>query len=234
MRIEDLPPEARERLRGSPVYQAWEREQKQKQLETAQDQIGQQAQAASRFGDTGERGYAALGAEAGALRQQLGRYASGQDSLSAEQLRQSLQQNQAAQQSFAAGARPGMQAMAARTAAMQMGRNATGMAGNQAMAGIAERQAATQSLGNMIGQLRGQDLQAALNSRTTSMGGYGQQAGQLAATMPRAGGDIGGALLQGGQAALNLYTTMPGGNARQVAPQQPPKRHPNDLMPLDY
>ena len=73
--------------------------------------------------------------------------ASGQNSISAEQLRQGLQQNLASQQSMAAGAAPQNQAMAARNAAMNMGQAAYGMSGQQALAGLQERQNAMQQLG---------------------------------------------------------------------------------------
>lgn len=110
------------------------------------------------------------------------RRAMGEDSLSAEQLRQNLGQTLSMQRSMAAGARPGNAAMAARTAATQMGRQSSGLAGQQAMAGIAERHAAQQAYqqalaqqgqlygaqgslygdqGNLAGQWRGQDLDAA-------------------------------------------------------------------------
>lgn len=87
---------------------------------------------------------------------------SGQENtLSAEMLRQGLQQNRAAQMSYAAGARPGNAAMAARVAATNMGRLGAGLAGQQAMANIAERQAAAQGLQGM----RQQNLAAALGGR---------------------------------------------------------------------
>ncbi len=135
--------------------------------------LSQMGGQAADFGRTGEAGFGQLGKESADLRAQLGRYASGQESLSAEQLRQGLQQNQAAQQSMAAGARPQNAAMAARTAAMNMGRMGAGLSGQQAMAGIAERQAATQSLGNMIGQGQQMNLQAALGGRGQAIDAYG-------------------------------------------------------------
>ncbi len=92
--------------------------------------------------------------------------AAGKNSLSAEQLRQGLQQNLAAQQSMAAGASPRNQAMAARTALMQQGRLGAGLAGQQATAGIQERQAAAQQYNAMLGQMMGN----ALNAYGTNMG----------------------------------------------------------------
>jgi hypothetical protein len=105
-----------------------------------------------------------------ALRGQLQRQMSGEQSLSAEQLRQGLGQNLAAQQSMAAGARGGNQAMAARTAAMNSANMGAGLSGQQAMAGIAERQAAAQGLTG----LRGQDLQATLGGRGQALDAFGQ------------------------------------------------------------
>lgn len=132
-----------------------------------------QASSAGQFAGLGEQGYQQTGREMGTVKDQLGRLMRGQDSYSAEQLRQGLGQQLAAQQSMAASARPGNSAMAARQAMLGMGRAASGMAGQQALAGIAERQAATQALGQLLGQQRGQDLQAALGARGLAMQGYG-------------------------------------------------------------
>lgn len=137
------------------------------------NQIGGQAGAAANFANQGERGYGQLGRDMQGVRSQLARQASGQDSISREQLRQGLGREQAMQQSMAASAAPANAAMAARTAAMQAGRNSAGMAGNAAMAGIAERQAANQQLGNMLLQQRAQELQAAQGSRGQALQGYG-------------------------------------------------------------
>ena len=129
--------------------------------------------ASNQFAEYNQGGYMALGAEAAAQREALRRQASGQDSLSSEQLRQGLQQNLASQRSMAAGAAPGNAAMAARNAAMNMGRSASGMAGQAALAGIQERRAAQDALAQMILQQRGQDLQGALGARQTAAGAYG-------------------------------------------------------------
>ena len=137
-----------------------------------------QADAAGAFAGVGEQGYADRTAALGGVTDQLGRLARGEDSYSAMQLRQALGQNLAAQQAMAAGARPGNAAMAARTAAMNQGRLSAGLAGQQALAGIAERQSAVQSLGNVLGSMRGQDLQAALGSRQNAMGGLGTLEGE--------------------------------------------------------
>lgn len=132
-----------------------------------QQQYAHQNQRAPRdllmdFGGTGERNYNDITAESQGTRDYLGRLMRGEDSVSAEQLRQGLQQNLAAQRSFAAGAAPRNAGMAARTAAMNMGRMGSGLAGQQALAGIAERNAAANALGGMQTAFRGQDVNAAL------------------------------------------------------------------------
>lgn len=136
-------------------------------------QLNRQGQAAGKFADTGEEGYGQMTAESAAMRQAMQRRAQGQDSLSAEQLRQGLGQQLAMQRSMAASASPQNAAMAARTGAMAMGRASSGMAGNQAMAGIQERSAAEKALADMIMQKRQQDAQVALGSRQNAIGGYG-------------------------------------------------------------
>jgi hypothetical protein len=128
---------------------------------------------ASGFAHTGEQGYGAMTQEAQASRDYLRRLASGQDSVSAEQLRQGLQQNLAAQRSMAASASPANAPMAARTAAMQMGRMGAGMSGQAAIAGLQERQQAQKALADMIMGQRAQDLQASLGSRQNAISAYG-------------------------------------------------------------
>lgn len=150
-----------------------------------------QAAAAGGFAGVGEQGYANMSAESQRAREQLARYASGQDSLSAEQLRQGLQQNMSAQRSMAASASPQNAAMAARTAANNMSRSSYGMSGQAAMAGIAERKAANESLANMIMQQRQQDAQVALGSRQNAVGAYGGTTPQGSA-MDRWGSAIAG------------------------------------------
>ena len=93
-----------------------------------------------------------------ALFDQLRARATGQDSLSQMQLRDNLGANIRQQQAMAASARPGQGALAARSAAQQMGQMGAGLSGQQAMAGIQERQGAQNLLGGMLGQARGQDI----------------------------------------------------------------------------
>src|SRR6187399_344135 len=132
-----------------------------------------QAAGAGTFADRGEQGYGQLGAQGQLALQGLRAQSLGQNSVSAEQLRQGLQQNQAAQMSMAAGASPQNVAMAARTAAIQSGRLGAGLAGQQAIAGLQERNQAQQQYGQLLQALRAQELQAALQSRQSAMGGYG-------------------------------------------------------------
>jgi hypothetical protein len=142
-------------------------------------QLYQQAGAAGGFADQAQGSYQALGNDAAGQRAYLARLASGQDSVSAEQLRQGVQRNQAVQQSIAAGASPQNTAGAARTAAIQSARIGSGMAGQAALAGLQERQQAHQALTNSILTQRGQDMSATLGSRQAAIGGYG--AGQAGA-----------------------------------------------------
>lgn len=140
--------------------------------------LARQAQVAGAFASQSQRGYQQLGQRAGGALDYLQGQAQGQNSVSAEQLRQGLQQNIAAQQSMAAGASPQNAAMAARTAAIQAGRLGAGLAGQQAIAGLQERNQAQQQYAGLLQGLRGQDLQATLGSRGQAMGAYSpQQAG---------------------------------------------------------
>lgn len=136
------------------------------------DMVSNEAGAASGFAQQSQNQFGQLGRMNLQEMDYLRRLARGENSLSAEQLRQGLQQNVAGQQAMAAGARPGQAPMAARTAAMNAARMGSGLAGQQAMAGIAERNAAQQSLMNAILGQRGQDLQATLGSRGQSLQGY--------------------------------------------------------------
>ncbi len=115
----------------------------------------------------------------------------GQHSVSAEQLRQSLGQNLANQQSMMAGASPQNAAMAARTGAMQMGRIGSGLAGQQALAGLQERNQAAGQLSQMqLGQ-QGQDIQAGLGGFGAANQGWGAAMGTPEKTW---GGMLGGAI----------------------------------------
>lgn len=116
----------------------------------------------------------------------------GENSVSALQLHQALQQNLANQQAQAAGAAPGNQAMAARTAMNNMGKLGYGLSGQQAMAGLQERNQAGQLYASLLGSSRGQDAQTALGGYGTAAGAYG---GGLSAQQgaPTLGGSLLGA-----------------------------------------
>lgn len=144
-----------------------------------------------------------------------GGVAQGQNSVSQMQLRQAMQQNQAAQHSMAAGARGSMAPMAQRTAAIQSARLGAGLAGQQAIAGLQERQQAAQlqqqalmGQGNLYGQARGQDLNASLGSRQNALSGYGaieQARGtrfNAISQSPTTGEHLLGALQSGAQMAM--------------------------------
>lgn len=93
-----------------------------------------------------------------ALGQALARQMSGQDSISREQLRQDAGRNISMQQAMAASAGPQNAAMAQRMASQNAGRINQGLAGQTAMAGIMERNAAANAMGQLSGQARGQDM----------------------------------------------------------------------------
>ena len=117
--------------------------------------------------------YNAMTGRLGGALDYLDATARGQNSVSAEQLRQGMQQGQAAQMSMAAGASPANAAMAARNAANNMARLGYGLSGQQALAGLQERQQAQQAYANLLGQARGQDVQAALGGYNTAASAYG-------------------------------------------------------------
>lgn len=125
--------------------------------------------------------------------------AMGKNSLSAEQLRQGLQQNVAAQRSMAAGARGGGQAAMMRQAMINSARMGAGLSGQQAMAGIAEQNAATDALARLQAQRRQQELNAALGARGQQIQGLGAYEGQLSS---RYGADLG--VPSGAERAMGL------------------------------
>jgi hypothetical protein len=147
--------------------QAQEDERKRKEL------LYQQSAAAGGFADQNQQSYGQLGQQGQGALAGLQALANGQNSVSAEQLRQALGRNQAQQMSIAAGAAPQDAAGAGRTAAIQSGRLGAGLAGQQAIAGLQERNQAQQQYAQLLQGLRGQDLNAALGSRQTATTGYG-------------------------------------------------------------
>jgi hypothetical protein len=135
--------------------------------------LNNQGGAASEFADYGQRNYGALTDEASRQRDTFRRLASGEDSLSSEQLRQGLSQNMATQRSMAASASPANSPMASLHAAQNMGRLGAGMSGQAAIAGIQERAAANKALSDMIMGQRQQDMNVALGSRQNATQAYG-------------------------------------------------------------
>ena len=155
------------------------------------------AAAAGTLGDMGTAGMGAMGAQLNGVDSYLQGQMRGQNSVSAEQLRQGLQQNLATQQAMAAGAAPQNQAMAARNAAQNMASLGYGMSGQQAVAGLQERQNAAQQLGSNILGARGQDVNAAT-------GGYGVAAQGYGSTLQNPQKTPWSALLGGAGAAAGL------------------------------
>lgn len=135
--------------------------------------LEQQGKFGSVFADEGQHNYARGTADLADAADAMRRRASGQDSLSAEQLRQGLQQNLAAQRSMAASASPQNAVMASRNAMNNANRAGIGMSGQAATAGIQERAAAEQALAKILLEKRQQDAQVALGSRQNAISGYG-------------------------------------------------------------
>ena len=167
-----------------------------------------QAQEAGGEADESYNAYRGLGDRGNASLDQLQALANGQNSVSAEQLRQGLQQQLGQQQSIAAGVSPRNAAMAARTAAIQSARLGSGLAGQQAIAGLQERNAAQGQYSNLLQALRGQELQQTLGSRQNALSGYGAgNTGQL----PQSDLQKYGPAIQGGLQALGSYYGSSGG-----------------------
>jgi len=153
------------------------------------DALQQNAQQQGQFGQNLQGQYLQNQAGMNNTMGMLQGLANGQNSVSAEQLRQGLQQAQAQQMSMAASAAPQNQAMAARNAMVNSGNVASGMMGQQAMAGLQERQAALNALSQMqLGQ-SGQNLQGALGMAQNANNAYGTNLGNPQKTW---GGMIGG------------------------------------------
>jgi hypothetical protein len=137
------------------------------------ENLNNQGAMSSWYADQAQNGYMQMGNEAGQARDYLRRLGRGEESVAKEQLRQGMEQNMAQQRSMAASASPQNAAMAARTAAMSMGRMNAGMSGQAALAGIQERQAANKMLNDSILQQRQQDAQVSLGARQNATAAYG-------------------------------------------------------------
>lgn len=174
-------------------YKPWTWGDESESAKQQREDLGNQGGMASWFGDAGQDNYGKTTAEGEQARELMRRRAMGEDSMSAEQLRQGLQRQYAQQRSMAASASPQNAAMAARTAMMGANRAATGMAGNAAMAGIAERQAAADAWARAIAEARGQDVNVALGSRQNAINAFGGQKAE-GSTLDKWGGAISGGL----------------------------------------
>lgn len=131
------------------------------------------AAASGAFADQGQAGYGQMTEEMAKQRAFFDDMMNGRNSVATEQLRQGLQQQQAAQMSMAAGASPQNSAMAARTAMTQTGRNQSAMSGQAAVAQLQERQMAADQLAKLNTSQRGQDIEVGLGSRQNQMTGLG-------------------------------------------------------------
>lgn len=141
------------------------------------ERVRRQAGLASDFADLGQAQYGRRGQHLDLAFDRLGALAEGRESITGEQLRQGLAANMASQQSQAAGARGGNAAMAARTASRNAASLGSGLAGQQTLAGIAERDAANRALIGGMSTARDQDLRAGTISRGQAIQGIGQALG---------------------------------------------------------
>jgi hypothetical protein len=141
----------------------------------ARDALMTQGQNAGNFAQQAQGNYNAVTGQLGQSADALRALASGQNSVSAEQLRQAALANQSQQQSIAASASPANAVMAARNAAQNASRTNYGLAGQQAVAGIQERNQAQSALANLLLGQRGQDASTALGAGQNSINAYGQQ-----------------------------------------------------------
>lgn len=134
-----------------------------------QQNAGQSNALGAQFGNNYQGNQAGINNTAGMLQS----LANGNNSVSAMQLQQGLQQSQGQQMSMAASATPQNQAMAARNAMMNSGNAASGMMGQQAMAGVQERQGALNALSQLQLQQSQQNMQGALGMYGNANQGYG-------------------------------------------------------------
>lgn len=181
---------------------------------------GQEGELAGLLGDysRGSLGPDAYGGDTRALIGRLGQTMSGQDSLARMNVREALEGATADQRAMAATARPGSGALAARTAAQNIGRIGSTAASTGARAELEERMAAAGQLGNVLSTARGQDLARQTAERQLQLGAAGQLGGLMSDVgnrdLSRLGamaglyGQMGGQELQAGlanQDALNQF-----------------------------
>lgn len=118
---------------------------------------------------------------------QLNRYATGQESVSQLQLKQNNEQLMAQQLAMAQSGRPGDVAMNARAAAQNMGTLGAGLAGQQALAGLQERQANAGLLATTLQGARAQDIGLnQFNVGQTNQGALAQAGFQQGANLQNA------------------------------------------------
>jgi hypothetical protein len=178
--------------------------------------LDQQAAAAAQFGQQAADNYNTNNYGYGDASNYLSSILAGKNSVSAEMLRQGMQQGVAAQQAMAASASPQNAAMAARTAMNNMGRLGYGLSGQETLADLQARQAAAAQLGQLALGARGQDLQGFLGANSNAMSGYGAQMPQSAGTqmlMSGVGGFAQGAGMAVGKSDRRLKTDIEPGDA---------------------
>lgn len=178
-----------------------ERRRREREANDPRRMLQGQAGSAGAFADQAQQNYGNMTAESQATRDYLAGLMRGDNSLAKEQFRQMLGQTTGQLRSQAAAASPQNAGMAALQASNNIGRTGAAMSGNAAMAGIAERNAAANALGQMQLGMRGQDVNAALGSRGNAITGY---AGAIKPPEPSfwdkllgAGVGLGGAYLMG-------------------------------------
>ncbi len=137
------------------------------------NQLSEQGQAAGGFANISQDNFAGLGAEAYDARQMLRDRAMGNNSVTAEQLRQGLQSLYGQQRSAAASASPQNAAMAARTAMINSARLGSATSGQAALARLQEQRDAEKAYMDSLLGLRGQELQGALGSRSNAVNAFG-------------------------------------------------------------
>lgn len=137
------------------------------------DKLNQVGAGAQGFADTAQQNYADLTGRLTGSLNDLQALANGQNSISAMQLQQAQRANLAQQRSLAAGAAPQNAAMAARAAANNMAKMSYGLSGQQALAGLAERQAAQKAYADLLSTSRGQDLQGTIGGYQAATNAYG-------------------------------------------------------------
>lgn len=168
------------------------------------------------FADRAQANYNSGTLQLNGAMQGLRDQASGKNSVSAEQLRQALMQNQAGQRSAAVSAAPRDSAMAARTAAIQSSRLGSALAGQQAQAGLQERNQAQQALMQGILGARGQDLQGTLGGYNASNQAYGAS---MDPNADKSWSERNAALLSAGASAAALSDERTKQNVTSGAPQ---------------